>query len=94
MFHDNDKILVSDFDGTATKSDLGGMISNTLDTSYLHESYSELIKKVSDNGYKIVWLTMRSLPLYEFTKNYIKQTIGVEGVLLTEPEEFVPAVKK
>jgi len=28
---------------------------------------------------------MRSLPLYEFSKKYIESTVGVSGVLLTEP---------
>jgi len=37
---------------------------------------------------------MRSLPMYEFSKKYIEDTVGVSGVLLTEPEEFLPAVKK
>lgn len=54
--------------------------------NYLHEGYAELIKKVVQNGYKIVWVTMRSLPMYEFTKKYIQSMIGVNGVLLTEPE--------
>jgi phosphatidate phosphatase LPIN len=37
---------------------------------------------------------MRSLSLYNFSKNYIKNQMGVEGVLITEPEQFLSAVKK
>ena len=37
---------------------------------------------------------MRSLALYSFSKNYAKKFIGIDGVLLTEPEEFFPAAKK
>jgi len=85
LFTENDKILISDLDGTLTKNDIGGLIHNALNMNFLHEGYAELIKKVSENGYKIVWVTMRSLPLYEFTKKYIKSMIGVNGVLLTEP---------
>jgi len=47
LFTDNDKILISDFDGTLTKSDLGGLIGNTLKVDYLHEGYAEMIRKVS-----------------------------------------------
>jgi hypothetical protein len=37
---------------------------------------------------------MRSLPLYNFSKKYIDKNVGVPGALLTEPEEFLPAIKK
>ena len=37
---------------------------------------------------------MRSLPLYDFSKEYIKEFTKTDGVLLTEPEEFLPAVTK
>lgn len=37
---------------------------------------------------------MRSLPMYEFSKRYIRENVAVEGPLLMEPEEFMFAVKK
>lgn len=36
LFTDNDKILVSDVDGTLTKNDVGGLLSNAIDKDYLH----------------------------------------------------------
>ena len=90
----NDRILVSDVDGTLTKSDIGGLVSNVTGRDYLHEGYGKLVEKISANGYKIIFLTMRSLPLYEFSKAYIKEYVHVQGALITEPEEFLPAVKK
>jgi phosphatidate phosphatase LPIN len=36
LFTDNDKILVSDVDGTLTKNDIGGLLSNAIDKDYLH----------------------------------------------------------
>ena len=69
-----------------TKNDLGGLFNNMKNTNFLHEGYYELVNKISHNGYKIVWLTMRSLPLYKFSKDYIRHHAQVEGVVLTEPE--------
>ena len=46
LFTANDKILVSDVDGTLTKNDIGGLISNSLEKNYLHEGYAELIKAI------------------------------------------------
>jgi phosphatidate phosphatase PAH1 len=46
LFTDNDKILVSDVDGTLTKSDIGGLLNNAMDSDYLHDGYMELVKKI------------------------------------------------
>jgi phosphatidate phosphatase LPIN len=81
-------------DGTLTKSDLRGLYNNYSEKNYLHDGYSDLIKTAAKNGYRIVWLTMRSLSLYNFSKNYIRSQTDVEGVLITEPEQFFSAVKK
>lgn len=72
LYADNDKLVVSDVDGTVTKNDLGGHLHNFLSKDYLHEGYAELSQKIELNGYKMVWLTMRSLPLYDYSKNYLR----------------------
>ena len=51
-------------DGTVTKNDIGGHIHNFISKEYLHAGYADLVKKLDKNGYKVVWLTMRALPLY------------------------------
>ena len=64
--------MVSDVDGTATKSDVPGHVHNMLSKDYLHGGYAELMQKVTENGYKVVWLTMRALPLYNYSKKYLR----------------------
>jgi phosphatidate phosphatase PAH1 len=49
---------------------------------YLHPGYSDLAKKIDKNGYKMVWLTMRSLPLYEYSKNYLRETCGIDAPIM------------
>lgn len=39
---------------------------------HIHNGYLELIEKATINGYKIVWLTMRSVSMYYLSKKYIK----------------------
>ena len=85
LYSQEDRLLVSDVDGTMTKSDVRGLYHNMKDINYLHEGYYDLIERVERNGYKIVWLTMRSLPLYSFSKTYIQKHTKIDGVLLTEP---------
>lgn len=37
---------------------------------------------------------MRPLPLYNMSKTYIQKHVNIDGALLTEPEELLPAIKK
>lgn len=74
---------MSDVDGTLTKNDLGGIYNNYHGSHYLHEGYYELIEALHNRGVKILWLTMRSLPLYQFSKNYIKDHTKIDGPLFT-----------
>lgn len=82
LYTDMDKLVISDVDGTLTKNDLGGLYNNYRGNGYLHDGYHELIHGINDNGYKVLWMTMRSLPLYTFSKQYIKTFVGVEGPVL------------
>lgn len=77
---------MSDVDGTVTKNDIGGHLNNFIDRDYLHEGYADLASLINKNGYKIVWLTMRALPLYNYSKNYLRLTVGVDGPIMMEPE--------
>ncbi len=47
LYRTNDKILISDFDGTLTKNDMGGLLGNTCSVNYLHDGYAELIRKIA-----------------------------------------------
>ncbi len=75
LYTDNDKLVVSDVDGTVTINDIGGHINNFFEKDYLHESYADLAKKIDKNGYKMVWLTMRALPLYNYSKGYLRKMV-------------------
>ena len=87
-------MIVSDVDGTVTKSDIGGHINNMLNKDYLHDGYARLAQNINSNGYKLVWLTMRALPLYNYSKKYLREMVKVDGPIMMEPEEFFPSFTK
>ena len=39
LYTEQDRLLISDFDGTATKNDIGGLYNNYLGKDYLHDGY-------------------------------------------------------
>lgn len=82
----SDKLIISDLDGTMTKTDIMGIVSNYRDINYIHDGYEIFINELSKNGYKIVWLTMRSMAMYNFSKKYINKYVKCEGALIPEPE--------
>lgn len=47
LYTDNDKVVVSDVDGTLTKDDIGGLYNNYLDNSYIHDGYTELVTGIA-----------------------------------------------
>ena len=74
--------MLSDIDGTMTKQDEGGLARNLCDIEFLHDDFTEFIFKINKNGYKLVWTTMRSLPLYKCTKRYLKTFAPVDAPLI------------
>ena len=65
-----------------TLDEIGGLINNYLQRDYSHEGYNDLVKKIEANGYKMIWLTMRTISMYKMTKDYLNNIVGVKGPLL------------
>lgn len=72
LWEETDKIVISDIDGTITKSDVRGHLFNLVGKDWTHSGIAPLYSKIVKNGYKIVYLTSRSLVQSYSTKNYLK----------------------
>ena len=81
-----DKLIISDFDGTLTINDFGGLMGGIFDYDFMHEGYDLLMKKLEARGIFLIWVTMRSMPFYGCSKRYLRKYAKVNGILLMEPE--------
>ncbi|ADM11013.1 plasmid maintenance protein [Encephalitozoon intestinalis ATCC 50506] len=72
LWKDDAKIIVSDIDGTITKSDVWGHLYGMIGKDWTHHGVASLYTKIVRNGYKIVYLTARSLGQSFSTKSYLK----------------------
>jgi phosphatidate phosphatase LPIN len=72
LYGTDEKIIISDMDGTMTKTDIKGLYNNCRGRNYLHDGYQSLMNEFCQKGYRIVWITMRSIALYNFSKKYIQ----------------------
>lgn len=52
--------MVSDVDGTVTKSDCLGHAYNLINKDWFHENIAELHHKIQKNGYKMIYLSARA----------------------------------
>ena len=68
-----DKIIISDIDGTITRSDVRGQILTSIGKNWYHENVARLFNLIKNNGYKIVYLSARSVYMSGMTKNILKE---------------------
>jgi len=66
------KIVVSDIDGTVTKSDVRGYILPALGLDdWKHEGVVKLYQKINDQGYTLLYLTNRAIGQSAITREYL-----------------------
>lgn len=95
----NVPIVISDIDGTITKSDTLGHFFTMLGKDWTHEGVARLFSDISNNGYNIMYLTARSVGLADMTRSYLT---GVEqdgctlptGPVILSPDRTIEALKR
>ena len=96
----DDQVVVSDLDGTITRSDVLGHVSaltGVLDWTQPH--VAELFTNIAENGYRVLYLTARALGQASHTSQYLRGIVQGEntlpdGPLLMNPSSLVHAFKK
>ncbi|NXF05120.1 LPIN3 phosphatase, partial [Smithornis capensis] len=68
----DDKVVISDIDGTITKSDALGHILPHLGKDWTHHGIVKLFHKIHLNGYKFLYCSARAIGLAHITKGYLK----------------------
>ncbi|KAG7662707.1 ned1 [[Candida] subhashii] len=81
LWKSNTPIVISDIDGTITKSDALGHVLNLIGRDWTHPGVAKLFQDIRSNGYNIVYLTARSTGQADSTRQYL-QGINQDGVKL------------
>ena len=69
LWNYTDKIVISDFDGTITRSDVIGQIGVYFGIDWTHKYIAKFYSHISNNGYKFLYLTARTMYMQSATKN-------------------------
>ncbi|XP_037080656.1 phosphatidate phosphatase LPIN1-like isoform X2 [Pollicipes pollicipes] len=95
----DDKIVVSDIDGTITKSDVLGHILPIVGQNWAQSGVAALYSKIRDNGYKFLYLSARAIGQAPITREYLRSVRQgdvrlPEGPLLLSPSSLVSALHR
>ncbi|KAL9948579.1 hypothetical protein D7B24_000937 [Verticillium nonalfalfae] len=64
-------VVISDIDGTITKSDALGHVLNMIGRDWTHAGVAKLYSDIAANGYNIMYLTSRSVGQSDTTRAYL-----------------------
>lgn len=94
------KILVSDVDGTVTKSDMLGHVMPRLGRDWSHVGICKLYTAIKANGYELLYLTSRPIGFADVTREYIqgiRQDLKIsmpDGPIIMSPDRLVRSFKR
>ncbi|KAF1851570.1 LNS2-domain-containing protein [Cucurbitaria berberidis CBS 394.84] len=92
-------ILISDIDGTITKSDALGQVLNMIGRDWTHQGVAKLYTDIVNNGYNIFYLTSRSIGLADTTRAYLNGVVQEtyrlpKGPVIMSPDRTIAALRR
>ncbi|KAJ6515505.1 LNS2-domain-containing protein [Mycena sanguinolenta] len=99
VWDSTDLVLVSDIDGTITKSDALGHVFAMVGRDWTHLGVAKLYTDITRNGYKIMYLTSRAIGQADATRDYLK---GIkqndyqlpEGPVIMSPDRLMASLHR
>jgi len=91
------KLVVTDVDGTITKSDMLGHLMPIVGKDWSHSGVANLFTNIKENGYVVVYLSSRSIGQASRTRDYLMNVIQdgeylPYGPVLISPDGIFPSL--
>jgi phosphatidate phosphatase LPIN len=92
-------IVISDIDGTITKSDVLGHVLTSIGRDWTHQGVAKLYTEISANGYNFLYLTSRSVGQADRTRGYIDGVVQdgyklPKGPIILSPDQTIAALRR
>ncbi|XP_014674610.1 PREDICTED: phosphatidate phosphatase LPIN2-like isoform X2 [Priapulus caudatus] len=99
LWNYDDKLVISDVDGTITKSDVLGHVLPYIGKDWAQSGVTQLFNAITENGYKFVYLSARAIGQFKGTKDYLKSIkqgdVSLpDGPLLLNPSSLLSALHR
>ncbi|KAK0523429.1 lipin Ned1, partial [Tilletia horrida] len=93
------QVVVSDIDGTITKSDALGHVFTMIGRDWTHLGVAKLYTDVARNGYHVMYLTSRAIGQADITRDYLK---GInqngyrlpDGPVIMSPDRLIASLHR
>nr|VWP01801.1 DNA helicase (EC [Ganoderma boninense] len=93
------QVVISDIDGTITKSDALGHVFTMIGRDWTHVGVAKLYTDICRNGYKMMYLTSRAIGQADSTREYLK---GIkqndyqlpEGPVIMSPDRLMASLHR
>lgn len=95
----NVPIVISDIDGTITKSDALGHVMTMFGKDWTHIGVAKLFSEIAKNGYNIMYLTARSTGQADSTRSYLRSIVQngnrlPVGPVILSPDRTIAALRR
>ncbi|PNF27253.1 hypothetical protein B7P43_G05319 [Cryptotermes secundus] len=95
----DDKIVISDIDGTITRSDVLGHILPIVGKDWAQNGVAQLFTKIKNNGYKLLYLSARAIGQAHVTREYLRSIKQGDlslpgGPVLLNPTSLISALHR
>ncbi|XP_002990937.2 phosphatidate phosphatase PAH2 [Selaginella moellendorffii] len=97
LLHWRSKLVVSDVDGTITKSDVLGQFMPWIGRDWSQAGVTPLFSAIKDNGYKLIFLSSRAITQSSSTRKFLTdlEQNGVklpDGPIVISPDGIFPSL--
>ncbi|CAF4742707.1 unnamed protein product, partial [Rotaria sp. Silwood2] len=97
FFDHNTKFVISDIDGTITRSDVFGHILPLFGKDWSHDGIAEFFQAIQENGYQFIYLSARAIGQSRVTREFLRSIKQCNfalpiGPLLISPDTLVTAL--
>ncbi|KAG5438913.1 hypothetical protein PCANB_002243 [Pneumocystis canis] len=95
----NASVVISDIDGTITKSDALGHVLTIIGKDWTHPGVAKLYSDIYNNGFNILYLTSRSVGQADSTREYLKKIEQNRyklplGPVILSPDRTIAALRR
>ncbi|CAK9780119.1 LNS2-domain-containing protein [Cutaneotrichosporon oleaginosum] len=99
LWEETDQVIISDIDGTITKSDALGHVFAAIGRDWTHVGIANLYTDITNNGYKIIYLTARAIGQADTTREYLKTIVQgdyrmPEGPVIMSPDRLMASLHR
>lgn len=99
LWNSSAPVVVSDIDGTITKSDALGHMFTLIGRDWTHQGVAKLFTDIVSNGYRIMYLTSRAIGQADTTRDYLR---GIkqdgyslpEGPVIMSPDRLIASLHR